>query len=414
MTGFIGVMVQGCGCVLLAALFALLRRHALRRRYFALWGSAWFAYAVALLALVSLIWPYYVNPPAPGTLIDVERPTVRLLTFVYQFGKLLYLGLLAAGTTTYVRGLAGSSRSARGAMLGAGLYALLCVTIATRVNDLVTLQAPAAVAVFVYCAWVLLRLRPPCATLGTRATGSVFAMMAMLWASYIPAFGWSHIGATPQGLSVIVLYNSYFDLLLQMLLGHGMVVVLMEDAKREVDDAHAELAVAHDELRRATMYDALTGAFNRLAFTEGVGLETARSTFGSVVVIDLDNLKLVNDTHGHAAGDELLRRLVSTLRDMLRPSDRLYRWGGDEFLLVIPGAKAEGVLPRIEAAIAGAPPLLLHGAPAPLGVEASVGAAEFADADELEPAILRADAAMYARKRQSRATGRQGGVSIAS
>ncbi|HEU4565871.1 MAG TPA: GGDEF domain-containing protein [Gemmatimonadaceae bacterium] len=413
MTGFIGILVQMCGCVLLAALFALLRRHALRRRYFALWGSAWFACAAALLALVTLIGPYVANPPAAGTLIDVEHPAVRVLNFVYQFGKLLYLGLLAAGTTTYVRGLAGSARSARLAMLGAGVYALVSVTVATRVNDLVTLQAPAAVAVFLYCASVLLRLRASRATLGTRATGMVFLVMALLWASYIPAFGWSHIGATPRGLALIVNYNSYFDLLLQMLLGHGMVVVLMEDAKREVDDAHAELAVAHDQLRRATLYDALTGALNRLAFTEGVGLETARSSFGTVAVIDLDNLKLVNDAHGHAAGDELLRRLVSTLRDTLRPSDRLYRWGGDEFLLVLPGARPESVLPRIEAAIAEAPPLVLHGAPEPLRVQASVGAVEFADAEALEPAILRADAAMYARKRESRTTGRQGRVPVA-
>ena len=115
-------------------------------------------------------------------------------------------------------------------------------------------------------------------------------------------------------LSTIVIHNGYCDALLQMLLGSGMVVMLMEDAKREADDARAELAVAHDKLRRDALYDSLTDSLNRRAFAEGVGLEMARATFGAVVVLDMDNLKQVNDSAGHACGDELLQHLAGTLR----------------------------------------------------------------------------------------------------
>ena len=117
------------------------------------------------------------------------------------------------------------------------------------------------------------------------------------------------------------------------LLGYAMVLVLMEDSKREFDDAQAELRVTHDQLRRAALYDSLTDSLNRRAFAEGVGLEMVRATFGTVVIADLDNLKLVNDRHGHMAGDQIIRRCADVLRATLRPYDKLYRWGGDEFLL---------------------------------------------------------------------------------
>jgi diguanylate cyclase (GGDEF)-like protein len=263
------------------------------------------------------------------------------------------------------------------------------------------LQAPLIAGPFLVCAWLLLRLPPSRSTMGSRATGAVFGMISLLWLAYAVAFAAGGIPALREpanSLDFLLQYNSYLDLLLQMLLGYGMVVVLLEDAKREADDARAQLALAHDRLKRVSLYDPLTGALNRRAYDEGVGLDVIGARFGTAMMLDMDNLKAVNDAYGHAAGDDLLRRLVETVRGCVRPTDRVYRWGGDEFLVLFPGALPGDMLPRMRAA--------LEAANAAEGdaheVQVSLGAADYAGAEEIPAAILRADRAMYEEKARNR------------
>ena len=78
--------------------------------------------------------------------------------------------------------------------------------------------------------------------------------------------------------------------------------------------------------------------------SEGVGQEMVRAGFGTAVLADLDNLKVVNDRHGHPIGDKLIRRAADVLRSTLRPYDKLYRWGGDEFLLLLTCTFKEAVI----------------------------------------------------------------------
>ena len=181
-----------------------------------------------------------------------------------------------------------------------------------------------------------------------------------------------------------------------------MVVVLMEDVKREADDARAQLSVAHDRLQRVSMYDALTGALNRRAYEEGAALEALGARFGTALMLDMDNLKVVNDTGGHAAGDELLRRLVETVRGCVRPLDRVYRWGGDEFLVLFPAALPGDVVPRVRAALQKANESMAGGDGPRLELQVSIGAADFAGTEGIAGAILRADKAMYEEKAKNR------------
>lgn len=393
--GFIGIVTQFGGSVLLIALFYLLRRHGWRRSYFTTWAHAWIAVTTAIGALL-LRYAFY--PMGP----DAEQlAPVRSLYVLYQLGKLVYLGLLVAGTAAYARGAPGN-RALRGWIIGSGVFSVASVVFAADLNWVVTFQTLVAVAALLYCAQTLIRLPAPRRTLGSRVTASIFALIAAVWAVYSVSFGTTALsdgGATVALLSFLPRYNSYFDVLLQMLLGYGMVVIYMEDARREVVDAHAELAVAHDRLRRLALYDGLTGCLNRRAFDDGIGLESARSTFGAVMVFDLDNLKEVNDQHGHAGGDDLLAHVAHVLRAHVRPLDRLYRWGGDEFLLVMPNANAATAEHRIGETLAGAPAAKVGEGEVAVKVEVSVGVSGYVSGAQLESAIETADARMYAQKR---------------
>lgn len=392
----IGGVTQFGGSVLLIALFYLLRRHGWRRSYFTTWAHAWVAVSVAVGAVVLRYVLFPLGPEAESL------APVRGLYVVYQFSKLLFFGLLLAGTQAYARGAWGG-RAPRIWIVGAGLFATASVVFAADLNWVLTFQAAIAVVALSYCALTLGRLPPVRRTLGSRVTTSIFALLAAVWAVYAVSFGTLVItggAATIELLRIFPRYNSYIDVLLQMLLGYGMVVIYMEDARREVVDAHAELAVAHDRLRRLALYDGLTGCLNRRAFDEGIGLESARSTFGAVMVLDLDNLKFVNDVHGHAAGDDLLAHVAHVLRAHVRPLDRLYRWGGDEFLLVMPNAGVATAEHRIATTLLEAPLAKIGEGEATVAIQISVGVSDYASGAELEAAIDKADARMYQQKRE--------------
>ena len=392
---FIGVVVQLGGGLLLVLLFMLLRRYVLRRGYFTAWTLAWASGAIAISALVVR---YILMPRFLATPVDDGSPAVLALYLVYQIGKLTSFALFVSGTAMYVTGsrLTGSRNLV---FVGAAAYAILSLVGSDGdLNQLVVWQAPVAVVSLGTCAALLFTLPSSRRTLGSMGGGGAFATLALLWLLYGIAFGMTRLVPEPRWAEGIVNYNTYFDLLLNIALGFAMVVLLMEDAKREVDDAQAELRVQHDQLRRAALYDTLTDSLNRRAFVQGVGLEMARGTYGTVVIADMDNLKAVNDAHGHAAGDLLLRQCADLLRTTLRPYDKLYRWGGDEFLLVMPSARGEDVGARLREVLGQSPPVTVPLGGATVRLEVSLGTADYTSAEGLDECIQLADQAMYRQK----------------
>ena len=395
---FIGTMIQLGGALLLALLFLVLRPYARRRKYFLTWSKAWVALS---LAIVCVTIRYNILPTVTVPLPDETGFTVQLLYSIYQLSKIAFYALLAAGTAFYVTGSIPRWSVPAVAVFGV-VYTIFSAWYAADLGQYVMLQAPLAVIATAWCAATLYSLPRSRRTLGSLAVGTVFWAMAALWAFYFAAFGISgplmpeYPG--PALFQFIVSYNTFFDVLTHVTLGYGMVVLLMEHAKREADVAHAELAVAHDELRRAALYDSVTGSMNRRAFAEGLGLEAARATFGVVMMLDTDNLKSVNDQHGHAAGDTMLRYLVEVLRSALRTSDKLYRWGGDEFLIVFPGANPVLVKRRLETILNEADSLKVGLAGTEVKLMVSIGVAKYASAEDMPLAIERADSDMYREK----------------
>jgi diguanylate cyclase (GGDEF)-like protein len=153
-------------------------------------------------------------------------------------------------------------------------------------------------------------------------------------------------------------------------------------------------------LRHEAMHDTLTALPNRRAFTVRLARETAQaSTDFALILCDMDNLKEVNDTFGHVAGDTALRLLAEALSSRLRRTDEAYRLGGDEFGIVLPGASrldAERVSRRLAAAVSACS----H--PSSIAIDASFGIAVRESGESPECMMARADAALYRAKRRRR------------
>jgi diguanylate cyclase (GGDEF)-like protein/PAS domain S-box-containing protein len=164
---------------------------------------------------------------------------------------------------------------------------------------------------------------------------------------------------------------------------------------------------AEERTRHAALHDELTGLPNRRLALDRVGQALRRQGRArgqvAVLMIDVDRFKVINDSLGHAAGDELLLTLAPRLRAALRPSDTIARLGGDEFVVVCEGLTdardAVTVAERVSAAMAE--PLVLPAGPHQ--VSASIGIAVAACPDDTPESLLRdADAAMYRAKERGR------------
>jgi diguanylate cyclase (GGDEF)-like protein len=180
---------------------------------------------------------------------------------------------------------------------------------------------------------------------------------------------------------------------------------LLADVQHAVD--HLDSTILSLEGLSGT--DHLTGLPNRREGEVHLAEDLARAKRGgailTVAVVDVDNFKAINDTHGHQAGDACLRQVARVIRRSVRDGDWLARWGGDEFVLSLWDtsifASPEAVLGRINAGLRRSPVALPGGEELVLSI--SVGAHRYAGEDDLRELLAKADAAMYEAKRERRA-----------
>lgn len=168
-----------------------------------------------------------------------------------------------------------------------------------------------------------------------------------------------------------------------------------------------ELYKSEQRLSSLSQKDPLTGAYNRRYFDEQAAVECARSHRYSqslaVLMMDLDKFKLVNDTYGHAAGDEVLKALVKTSSLALRKSDILARYGGEEFVVLLPHAHLAEAIMLAERLRKGISEIAISYEEHTLKVTISIGVSTLAETEANVVAMLsRADQALY----QAKANGR--------
>ena len=172
--------------------------------------------------------------------------------------------------------------------------------------------------------------------------------------------------------------------------------------------AHAAVALEnarlHQVVERQALVDGLTGIANRRGCEDALAHEIARAgrmgTPFTLVIADLDDFKRINDVHGHEAGDDVLREFSSVLRLTLRESDLPARWGGEEFVLLLPATDAEGGVQLAERVRAALRERSFHGRDgAVFGVTSSFGVAQLQPGEGDRRLFGEADRALYQAKR---------------
>ncbi len=184
---------------------------------------------------------------------------------------------------------------------------------------------------------------------------------------------------------------------------------MTEDQLRhmELTSAQAALARELDDARRRSLVDPLTQAWNRAGLdallAREVTLATDRGRPFALAMIDIDHFKAVNDTHGHPAGDGVLAEFAERLRVAARPQDAVCRFGGEEFVVLLPGCAPDDaplVADRIRRRVAADPFRLPAGEAVPL--TCSVGVASWSRGEDPAVLVMRADVALYDAKRAGR------------
>ena len=185
----------------------------------------------------------------------------------------------------------------------------------------------------------------------------------------------------------------------------GVLIDVTEQvlAKQAADEARQALQAANAELQRLATTDRLTGAWNRTYLEETLVAEMGRAERYrqplSLLIFDIDHFKAINDSHGHLVGDEVLIELTRRVRAHLRAVDVLARWGGEEFVLLLPhcgAVEARRVADKLRALVAE-PPFPVAGQ-----VTASFGLAQWQPEEPLDTWLKRADDALYAAKAAGR------------
>jgi diguanylate cyclase (GGDEF)-like protein len=176
---------------------------------------------------------------------------------------------------------------------------------------------------------------------------------------------------------------------------HHRLQLHLERRLHERDSQLRQVAALQQDLREQALRDPLTGLLNRRALAER--FQQGLATPFALAIVDVDHFKLINDETGHAAGDRVLKALAQRLKAGLRRGDEVFRVGGEEFVVLLPGAELAGAMRRLDALRQQVAAQPLDGAPAAVTVSAGV-AASGAQGQDLDTLFAAADAALYRAK----------------
>jgi diguanylate cyclase (GGDEF)-like protein len=195
---------------------------------------------------------------------------------------------------------------------------------------------------------------------------------------------------------------AYVNFLASSLLILGMHLLIFEDLIEELRAAAADLASSRDDMKAMAVTDPLTRCYNRRLLYEIAEHELEQHRRYnlplSLLYLDIDHFKAINDTRGHHTGDEVLKTLGAILRELTRQADYVFRWGGDEFLVLLSAAEPEARNKANQIRQAFLESMIVGNLPD--GVDVSIGVVPVPpDTEDFDPLIDQADREMYRRKR---------------
>jgi diguanylate cyclase (GGDEF)-like protein len=374
------VTAQAVGTLLLGVMLAQLGR-IFGRTYATRWAVGWFSLFLAL----SSVWMFV-------------HLTSKAATWpAYLIFEWIYLLLLWGGCRELATARRLDVRRALYALPVAVVVAGVLTYLAPTFNDLFVPQAAIVAIVMVFSFRALSSMAAERRGTGWWTMRVALVVQGLLFTAYIPLFLYhAHVAKLP-----LLGYSSLGDLLVSVLLGFSMVLTAAEEANRELNQVASRLDDTRSRLEVKLQTDPLTEALNRHAFywmQRGDEITTDGVLNGVVVMIDVDNLKQINDDIGHAAGDAVIRTTANSIRALIRADDLLFRWGGDEFVAIVPNSTLPVVSQRLAPLHDGIVAHVSSEHPE-LRFRVSWGAAEFGSKRSLDEAIRVADQAMYDGRR---------------
>lgn len=347
-------------------------------RGYAWWAAAmWLAAAGGALQLFRPQWP---EAAVPGNLMLLAWPTLVLagLRRFYSRGRLpgsqasdaLLFGLCFAGWLATFASHAGAE------------WRAIAFSIAMS-------------TLFLHAAWFVWRLPERGASPALRTMAAVMLLQAAVPGARM---GWIAFSLGQAQLAPVTLMSPL--VLMPMMIGMLFTVYLFQVLTHERTEG--DLRETQRQLRVLADTDMLTQVPNRRHFEElaGAALQAVRGARAVVMLLDIDHFKSINDTYGHAVGDEALRRVARCARETLRTRDVLGRVGGDEFMLLLPGASVDDAL-TIAERISDAVDAAVQTGDA-FALSLSFGVVQVEPGESLESAQHRADLALYEAKRLGR------------